>query len=40
MITKHKIWQTIQKELKIIAREQKVTNEVMKKIRELKNEDQ
>lgn len=40
MITKNTFWKKIQEEMKAIAREKKITNQVMKKIKELKNEDQ
>jgi len=40
MITKSTFWQKIQEEMKAIAREKKLTEQVMKKIKELKNENQ
>lgn len=40
MITKNMFWQIIKKEMKVIARENQITEQVMKKIKELKNENQ
>ena len=40
MITKNTFWQKIQEEMKAIAHEKKLTEQVMKKIKELKNENQ